>query len=517
MSYKEKIMNNTWFSALAVYQEYVVGLIISIIIARTLGAEEYGKYSLLLWIALLGIELTYGGVGISIIKYLAEVRGKGKNILVNSVLRFHMKLMYIKFPFFIAFASVLIYFFSQKLDLNENEFLVWFAVASALPRSIQLFYISVTKGMESFSTQYLINLIVTPINLALVAMAAILYGGLREFFYVYIVMGVVYYVVASRLGKRLVKTETDGADDEPLEAAYQNQIKRNVRILSLSVIFTFIVSRQLEVAMLNFFSYPEAAGFYNVAYVLAMAAIFLAPGVFGNVLLPAMARSNSEIENVQAYRFAEANRFLVMLIAPVVVFCVAFSSEIIQGLYGEAYAASALPFAIILLASSVTILTQSSNSVLLSHNRQGLILKLGIVAAVGNILINYYLIARFALYGAVAGFVITQLLLSFFLIRAAAKQLDTRVEYSRFLKFFVTAIVVMVPCWIIAGNSESIVLVLLVGVVYALSYFVAIVYFRQLKSRDLVLMRSLLGKIPVVSEQGKEKMMGWVEARYAQG
>lgn len=515
MSYKEKIMNNTWFSALAVYQEYIVGLIISIIIARTLGAEEYGKYSLLLWIALLGIDLTYGGVGISLIRYLAEVRGKGKDLLVNSVLKFHMRLMYIKFPFLIVLASVLIYFFSERLDLEGNEFLVWFAIASVLPRSIQMFYISVTKGMESFSTQYVINLIVTPINLALVSLAAFFFGGLKEFFYAYIIMGGVYYFVASWFGRRLVRREA-GDEQVPIDEAYKDKIKYNVRVLSFSVIFTFIVARQLEVAMLNFFSYPEAAGFYNVAYVLAMAAIFLAPGVFGNVLLPVMAKSNSEVEDVQAYRFSEANRFLMMLVAPVVVFGAVFSSEIIQGLYGEAYAESAFPFAVILLASSVTILTQSSNSVLLSHNRQGLILKLGMIAAAGNIIIDYFLISKFALYGAVAGFVITQITLSITLIYFAARQLGTRVAYSQFIKLFVTAFAVALPCWLVAGGSDSLVLVLLIGVLYMVFYFSAIVYLRLLKSRDVVLLKSLLGKIPVVPDRSKQRMMGWIEARYAQ-
>ena len=61
MSTRGKALQNTLFSSVGLYTEYVLGMVTSIIIARHLAPAGYGSYSLVIWLVGLGVAITNSG------------------------------------------------------------------------------------------------------------------------------------------------------------------------------------------------------------------------------------------------------------------------------------------------------------------------------------------------------------------------------------------------------------------------------------------------------------------------
>ena len=55
MNDRSRTLSNTFFSSVGMYTEYVLGMLTSIIIARHLGPDGFGTYSLVIWLVAVGI------------------------------------------------------------------------------------------------------------------------------------------------------------------------------------------------------------------------------------------------------------------------------------------------------------------------------------------------------------------------------------------------------------------------------------------------------------------------------
>ena len=77
MNDRSRTLSNTFFSSVGMYTEYVLGMLTSIIIARHLGPDGFGTYSLVIWLVAVGVATTNSGTASAAIKFVAELRGAG--------------------------------------------------------------------------------------------------------------------------------------------------------------------------------------------------------------------------------------------------------------------------------------------------------------------------------------------------------------------------------------------------------------------------------------------------------
>ena len=75
MNDRSRTLSNTFFSSVGMYTEYVLGMLTSIIIARHLGPDGFGTYSLVIWLVAVGVATTNSGTASAAIKFVAELRG----------------------------------------------------------------------------------------------------------------------------------------------------------------------------------------------------------------------------------------------------------------------------------------------------------------------------------------------------------------------------------------------------------------------------------------------------------
>ena len=497
MNNKNKLIDNTFFYGLSSYLEYFLGLVITTVIARSLGAEQYGIYSFVLWLSAFGVALLSDGLGITAIRFLAESRGEGRNEQVRPMVRYLLRLFMLAAPL-VSVLLLLVFWLTANDSLPDHGWLAALIIASFLPKALNIFYINVAKGIEEYSTQFYINLIVNPFNLLAVSVVAYLGGGIREFVFAYLLVSMAYAFIARVLVNRRLNEypESSIAFSDRTES---EQITRSIKLMTVTLFLGFIVEKQLEVFVLNFYSMPLEAGYYNAAFILGVSAIGLVPGVLGGVILPVMARAQKAGDAAQVIKYRESARYLVILTVPLICYGAGFSTEIIELVFGQEFSQSAPAFAIILLASGVTVMVHSANSVLLTRDLQHRMLRGVMYGAVINISIDFIAIPLYGMWGALAGFVTTLFFISAYNTRLASKSLDTSLEWPYYGKVLLLGAMATLPFLLLKGYVHPVVSIFLGGMVYVALFIYGLFVSGLIREQDREVLGYLGNRVPVIN------------------
>ena len=402
MNDRSRTLSNTFFSSVGMYTEYVLGMLTSIIIARHLGPDGFGTYSLVIWLVAIGVATTNSGTASAAIKFIAELRGSGHLEQIPYVLTYLRRAQRVFMLFVLLAGAALFTFAGDHVAPGMNHtLLLGFLIVGVVLRSSYMFNIGVAKGFENFRATAIVALVSTPINLLLVIAAWQLDARVEWLLAVFSLSGIVFYVVSLRQIRPLLPPRQPGVVLPPLLRA---RIGHHMRWTALTVSVSFLVASEVEVMFLNLYGNSHDAGQFKVAYQLAVGAAALVPGVFGALLLPMMASALSQGREVAARRFVGTTHYLALLATPLMAFGLVFGGDVIHLLYGREYLVAGPLFSACLFATCLTAMTQGASSLLISADRQRSILVLVVACGIIKLVLDAILIARFALVGAVIAY-----------------------------------------------------------------------------------------------------------------
>ncbi|MBN8924798.1 MAG: polysaccharide biosynthesis protein [Rhodanobacter sp. 68-29] len=403
MNSRSLALRNTLFSSVGLYVEYFLGMVCAVLIARHLGPHQYGIYGMFIWFAAIGIVVTNSGITTGVIKFVAELRGSRQAELIRPMLG-HMRMVqrwHLVVVLGLGLALFLLFGHRYAAELGTLEFVLLAAAVGM--RAPYMFNVSIAKGFEAFDATARITLIAAPTNLALVVAAMLLHGDILWFVVMYSASSVIFLLASQYQVRRLLAPLPRGGS---LPAELLQRIRRHLRIVSLTIIVSFVIASDVEILFLNMFASADSAGYFKVAYQLASGIMLLVPGVFSAVLLPMMAKALSEGRSEGGRRFVAATSYLALLGAPMVAFGACFASAVIGLLYGNAYAAAAPVFALCMLASALNTSAQGATSLLVSADRQHVILTLTLLFGVFKMAMDVTLIRAYGLHGAMTAIVV---------------------------------------------------------------------------------------------------------------
>ena len=409
MNPRSLALRNTLFSSLGIYVEYFLGMVCAVLIARHLGPRHYGIYGLFIWFAAIGIVVTNSGITTGVIKFVAELRGSRQPELIRPMLAYMrgVQRWHLLVVLGIGLGLFALLGHRYAAELGTLEFVLLAAAVGM--RAPYMFNVAIAKGFEAFDATARITLVAAPTNLALVVAAMLLHGDILWFVVMYAISSAVFLLASQYQVHRLLAPLPRAGR---LPAELLQRIRRHLRIVSLTIIVSFLIASDVEILFLNMFASAAAAGYFKVAYQLASGIMLLVPGVFSAVLLPMMAKALSEGRTEGGRRFVAVTSYLALLSAPVVVFGACFAAAVIGLLYGAAYAAAAPVFALCMLASALNTSAQGATSLLVSADRQHVILTLTLLFGVFKIAMDVTLIRHFGLHGAMAAIVVAALVSS---------------------------------------------------------------------------------------------------------
>jgi O-antigen/teichoic acid export membrane protein len=512
MNDRARTLRNTFFSSVGVYTEYALGMLTSILIARHLGPDGFGAYGAVIWLVGLGIAMTNSGTASAAIKFVAELRGAGRDADVPVLLAYLRRAQRLFLAFVLLAGVAALHFGRAHFAPELNHWLLIAFLVFAVPlRAGYMFNIGVAKGYENFKATATVALVAAPANLLLVLAATLWLDGAEELLLgVFAVTSAILYGISRRQVTALVPASSMV---DALPVALMARVRRHMLYSAMTVTVGFFAASEVEVMFLNLNGQPDAAGVFKVAYQLATGAAQLVPGVFAALMLPMMANALSQGREVAGRRFASATAYLLMLAAPLVAFGVVFSADVITTLYGARYADAAWPFAVCLVAFSLAVATQGASSLLISADRQRTVLMVVAACAALKLVLGATLVSRLGLQGAVAAYAIVTIVDAAALMWLAIRSGGASPDWSRLARIALAAALAGAIAWPLAGRLEPWAAVLAGGITVLAVYLPLSLLLACWSSGDIEHMQHLHARLGAMRSRPGDRMLAWALTR----
>lgn len=511
MSTRDQVVRNTLFSSVGIYTEYILGMLTSIIIARHLGPAEFGSYSLVIWLVATGVVITNAGVSSAVIKFVAELRGAGRDTQIRSLLAWARRVQAGFLGVVLLGGTVLFMLRGQQLmpGFNHGVLLAILLVTTVL-RALYMLNIATAKGYENFRATAAIAVIVAPLNLLLVLVVWWLDGPMEWFLGTFTASSFVFWWISRRQVAPLLPP---ARSREPLGDAMRKRLRSYSALVAVTAAVSFITASEVEVLFLTLFDSPASAGQFKVAFQLSSGALLLVPGVFGALLLPMMAGALAQGREIANRRLSMSTTYLAALTAPLAAFGVVFANEIIGLLYGPAFSPAAFVFAWCLAAGSIGVLSQGASSYLLGSDRQRTLMIAVLACSLVKVGLDVALIRQHGLTGAIAAFAATRMLMGSLVIGLALYYSGARLEWSRIVRALIAAAIAAAVASTVRGHLPVLPTLAIGGTLLAALYGAGTLLLGFWSTADLHHLQQLHERLGKGRPAFVGRLLGWAMRR----
>lgn len=447
------------YSGVGIYSEYFIGLIISIIVARSLKTEDYGIYATLVWNAALINILILSGLQDVTTKFTAEFSEKNKN-LSNAlwILRkiYILRILIIGLP-----VSISVFFMHQSS--NIHFMVLSFIVLTALIKSNYIFKVSILKGLKRFDTIALNNILVNPINLLIVITCYFIYPNLTGFITAFCISSMLYNVCLYFYRSQIPRPSFN----EEFEKSHKKRILTQMYSASFVSIIGALVFKQSQVSFLNFSGFFEAAGYFNIGFVLATAALTLIPGVFNEVLLPRIIQSSEE--KSRHLKTQEAEKYLFILGCFVALPTIIYADFIIVTLFGTEYEQASIALKSLVAIKLLSLLKEGSYLSIVAADEQQQLIIFSIFLITITFILSYLLVPIYALQAALAVYGLMSFIQFIFYRKIAYAKGYKLLPWKKIFQILFCGFVSIIPA-VIFFNQSNLISFILGNIIFAFLY-----------------------------------------------
>jgi len=322
----------------------VIMAIASILIARFLGPELYGQYTLAFVVPQLLYVFTDLGINQGIIKFTASLRAKGETNRITRIIKYGLLLRAVTgtviFTLNYVLADFFAFVFLQRPDL---AFYIRIASISIIFQVIVATITSAFVGLDKTEYNALTSNI-QAIAKAIISIALVLVG----FSVAGALMGhVASFAVAAGASAFMLffmlREKQNIENNHSLKDDFKTLINYGAP-LYISVLLTGFIPLYQNV-MLAVFTTNAEIGNYKAAinFTTLMTALTFP---MTTALLPAFSKLDSSTTQKIKNFFKLANKYTVLLTLPITILIIIFSNEIVQIIYGSTYQSAPLFLAI---------------------------------------------------------------------------------------------------------------------------------------------------------------------------
>jgi O-antigen/teichoic acid export membrane protein len=392
------IAKNTVYNFLFRGSGLFFGFITSIVIARLLGPEKLGEYSLAFWILTIIGYFVNLGLPTTVTKYISEYSGKKDYVSAGSILRNCSR-----WVFWAGILVTLLLFFTSPIiaGLYHKPYLSLYLRIGALgmmPMGLLAIYMAGFSGFLRYDLIAFLTFILSPLTFLLLLLALVLKKDVEYLFWV--------SFISNLLGAFLYYEFYHSKKYPYVKEGLPSELKSKLINYSKSIFVILLLEaflwERFELLFLGAYSNETQVAFYNLGFNLANKVILLLPGALTGVLLPIMSEAygGGEKERLMSIHY-NSTRYLALIAFPLCAGGIFLAPRIITSIYGAEYLPSALIFAIVLLAGTVGSVSTASSSFLYSVERQKVILRFYILAVFLKVVLNLFLTRKYQAIGAV--------------------------------------------------------------------------------------------------------------------
>jgi len=474
----------------------IIMAIASIIIARLLGPELYGQYTLTLITPQLLLLFTDLGINQGIIKFTASFRAKKENRRVKKVIIYGLILRATAGTIIFAINYFFADFFAAiLLQRPELTFYVRIAAISVLFQAIFTTITSAFVGLDKSEYNALASNIQASakaiISLSLVLLGFSIAGAVIGYVMSYAVAAILSLVILI-FSTRENKNIQDGGNKigSDLKAILNYGIP-----LYISILLTGFIPIYQNV-VLAFFTTDVEIGNYKAAInFISLMHVLTVP--ITTTLLPAFSKLNSSTEEKVRTFYKLANKYTAMIIIPLTFLIIMLSREIVEVIYGSAYQLAP----IFLATYSLLFLMVGFGYLVLPSLYNGLgdtktTLKMSIITFVTLVLMSPILTKAYNVQGLIVAFLLANFCGTTYGLYTARKNFKITVELGVLLKIYINSEVGSIPALLIInfGHLPAFSNILLIGLLYLFIYATLIPITKTITSNELETAKNIMKK-----------------------
>jgi len=468
----------------------------SIIIARLLGPENYGLFSLSLVVPSILAGLIDLGVNPALTRFSAKLRSEGKNQLAVSMLRsgFLFKLATgiamsgMCFIFSDAFAAYILNRPGMGFLIKLASLLIVFQIVFTTLNSA---FIGLDKTEGSALIMNAQSIVKTTLGPLLVVLGFGVLGAIAGHVTSYMIAGLAGSLILSRHYRGLGKPSND---------SFSNNLKTMLRYglpLYLSALLALILSQYQTIILAFFVSNVEIGNFTIATNLSSMINVLIFPLA---VLFPAFSKVNPNGEEI-GRAFKLSVRYVALLVVPATVVVAILSKDLVYLVYGFSYELAPLFLSLYVLV----FLFAGLGSMVLIHLFNGIggtrvVLYWNIVNLLVFVPLAPVLIMLFRVPGLILAFLASTLLSLAYGLYVATKRIGITLDAKASLRIYLASLLSSIPLIVFLHVSffDSFVNVVVGGSIFLLTYLSLLPLVGAIHERDLENFKDIFGRLRVV-------------------
>ncbi|RZI86268.1 MAG: hypothetical protein EOP38_01780 [Rubrivivax sp.] len=384
---------------LSTYVTIALGLVVSAVIARSLGPHDYGRYAYLLWITGLLISFGNHGVPVTATRFISELLGRQELPTAQSLHQWLLK---------VQWGSVLLVgalfggslFFSQPIGWEGQVlFFAGICLICFIPKSVYQLGTSVAKGYGAFWIEAWGNMIVSVIYTLGVVVLGVMKASLMANIWWFAGVCLMHLVIILPLLKK-AQIKTSSA---PLPTEWLVKIRGHLGWTSFQVFVASMSNRTFEIYLLSHLIGPAEVGYFSIAVALTRGGVELLSSSLATLLMPALAHAKGSggLERVRRV-VGDATRYFLFLGIFLAGVGVMWSAPGIQAMYGTQYQSVARVLQLMVLVSGLLLIDNPFSTLLLIIDDQRIRTGVSISFFALSALTAFALVPSFGMVGAVA-------------------------------------------------------------------------------------------------------------------
>ncbi|MFH0918773.1 MAG: oligosaccharide flippase family protein [Fibrobacterota bacterium] len=486
----------------------VVTFVTSIVVARTLKPENYGIYNLVLWVT--GIATWAIGMGLvhAVTKYVAEYRGRRDPVTVDAIISFILR---VELILSLGATAVLVFFRLPIADYffsPRETFFFLIAFVGLVPGILTAVFSGTIEGIQKFEYFTYFHLIVTP--LAFLVKMLVLYLGYR-----------IDGLLLVSLGFSFINTaffcwilRREGLHFSLFKSP-EPDVRRKIWKYNLSVgaisIADKVVWDKSENFFLGRFCTSAQIGYYNLAYNVAQRFMNVLPSTFWRVLFPAMSEYFGSKDHEKIKRlFYLSSRYIAFFSFPVGVAGIVLAFPMIQFFYGREYLGAKYALQIMFFCSIFSSLSKPGSAILYGTERQGFILKYGMVLAAVNIGLDLLVIRAYGALGAACCYGVVTIAGAMGGLIYTCRTVGLQYPFRSVTKIIFSSLIMGITMELIVRQKAELFGFIVAIPVGMITYFVCSAVLGSFEEEDYILMNSVKVALPGRWKRGVDSLTGFL-------
>ena len=374
----------------------ICGFIWTILMARYLGVSEYGILGFAISLTgILGFTMDLG-ISTHIVRHIATDYDSAPKYLGNAI---PLKSLFACGTFILTLI-ILILMKSNELTITVTLLLSIEMIAKSFMGLLQGSFQAFEEGKYQGIGNTILNILLLIFILITIFTDLGIYGIAISYILSNIIaLTYAYYVLQKHITKPKFELDKDFCK----------------KIIMYSLPFAiggFLTSiyYSIDVVMLTELVGSYATGIYNATYKL-ISILTLFYSVYNAVIFPVMSKFYKNDEKLLFISFEKSIKYLMLIMIPIAISTMIYSTDIIQFIYGHEYDEASSVLSILIWTVCLLFISGPGNILLTAAHKEVAGAEMYFVAAVFNVILNLFMIPNFSYNGAAVTTVLSDILI----------------------------------------------------------------------------------------------------------